>query len=59
MATTHSYECLQAAHEGVAKACLADEFRYVRLDRRADDIVAKTYPHEILGAAIEAGLEVR
>jgi hypothetical protein len=59
MATTHSYECLQAAHEGVAKAGLADEFRYVRLDRHGEDVIAKTYSHEILGAAIEAELEVR
>ena len=59
IATTHSYECLQAAYEGVAQANIADEFRYVRLDRLDKDIVATTYTHEILGAALERGWEVR
>lgn len=57
--TTHSYECLQAAYEGIAKAGLKDEFRYIRLDRTAEDIVAKTYSHAVLGAALERGWEVR
>jgi len=57
--TTHSYECLQAAYEGIAKAGLEDEFRYIRLDRTPNDIVAKTYSHAVLGAALERGWEVR
>lgn len=57
--TTHSYECLQAAYEGIAKAGLEDEFRYIRLDRTSQDIVAKTYSHAVLGAALERGWEVR
>lgn len=59
IATTHSYECLQAAFEGTANAGLSDEFRYVRLDRIGEDIIAKTYSHAMMGAAIERGWEVR
>ena len=57
--TTHSYECLQAAYEGIAKAGLENEFRYIRLDRTPQDIVAKTYSHAVFGAALERGWEVR
>lgn len=59
IATTHSYECLQAAHTGVAQANMSRDFRYIRLDRHEQDIVAKTYTHEVLGAAFARGWEVR
>ncbi len=59
IATTHSYECLQAAHEGVASAGLAHEFHYVRLDRTQKGIFPKNYSHAILGSALERGWEVR
>lgn len=59
IATTHSYECLQAAFEGTSNAGLSNEFRYIRLDRADEDIVARTYSHSMLGAAIERGWEVR
>lgn len=59
ISTTHSYECLQAAFEGTSNAGLADEFRYIRLDRNEQNIVAKTFTHPMIGAAIDRGWEVR
>ena len=57
IATTHSYECLEAAHKGLID--VADEFRYIRLDRKDDKITAKTSNYEMLGTAISSNLEVR
>lgn len=59
VATTHSYECLQAAYDGALQAGVENEFHYIRLDRHSDKIVAKTYLHEVLGAALQNGWEVR
>lgn len=59
MATTHSYECLQAAVAGVSLAGLPQEFRYIRLDQRDKDITATTYSHDELRTAVELGWEVR
>jgi predicted ATPase len=59
VATTHSYECLQAAAIGLAAANMREEFRYVRLDREGEDIVAKTYTHAMAEAAFERGWELR
>lgn len=58
-ATTHSYECLQAAYNGIAQADMAHEFRYIRLERNQQEIVAQTYTHDLLGAALSRGWEVR
>ena len=58
-ATTHSYECLQAAYNGIAQADMAHEFRFIRLERDKQDIIAKTYTHDLLGAALSHGWEVR
>ena len=57
-ATTHSRECIIAAHEAFS----GDEpydFRLHRLDRIDGDIRATSYDNETLEAAIEAGLEMR
>ena len=59
IATTHSYECLRAAYEGIAGANMSDELRYVRLDRSDGDIAATTYTHHELGTATDLGWEVR
>ncbi len=58
VATTHSYECLQAAHEGL-KGGAEEDFAYIRLDREGEEIVPKQYSYEILGAGLEQGWEVR
>ena len=57
-ATTHSYECIQAAHQVFAEDNGYD-FRLHRLDRFDEQIKAVTYEQETLEAATKAELEVR
>ncbi len=57
-ATTHSRECVQAAHEAFADSEPYD-FRLYRLERSNEHIVAKTYDQETLSTALESDLEVR
>lgn len=60
-ATTHSKECMEAAHR--AASTLADDpLRFMRLDRRMDDpakIVATTFGKEEMATAIEFNREMR
>jgi len=57
-ATTHSEECLRAAHRAFSKT---DEyqFRFHRLDRVNGETRAVTYDQEMLETAIQSGLEAR
>lgn len=55
--TTHSYECLRAGFEGLAG--YQDDFRYIRLDRKAEEITAKLFNYEMIGEAIKTSLEIR
>ena len=57
-ATTHSLECVTAAHE-VFSTTGPDDFRLHRLDRDADEIRTVTYGGSSLSAAIDSDLEVR
>jgi len=57
-ATTHSLECIVAAHRAFSKSERYD-FRLHRLERVNETIRAVTYDQETLEAAIETGLEVR
>jgi AAA15 family ATPase/GTPase len=57
IATTHSYECLEAAHKGLANR--PDDLRYIRLDRDDDVITAKTSNYDMLGSAIRHNMEIR
>ncbi len=57
-ATTHSEECIRAAHQAFAASEQYD-FALHRLERVKGAIRTVTYDQEILGAALEAGLEVR
>ncbi|MBE3123756.1 MAG: ATP-binding protein [Planctomycetes bacterium] len=57
-ATTHSYECIQAAKDGLA-GLLSPDFMYVLLDKTDKGIVPRLYPYDVLGAALDARLEVR
>lgn len=57
-ATTHSLECIVAAHEAHTKGDSYD-FRLHRLERTKEAIRVVTYDREVLAAAIETGLEVR
>jgi AAA15 family ATPase/GTPase len=55
--TTHSNECLRACFEGLAN--FQDDFRYIRLDRRDEEITAKLFNYKMMGEAINTSLEVR
>jgi len=55
--TTHSYECLQAAHEGLSE--MPDDFRYIRLDRKGEEVSAKLSNYDMISTAIKTNLEVR
>jgi len=59
-ATTHSFECIQAAHAAFAEINSYD-FRLHRLERTegTDDIQAVTFDRETMETALEAGWEVR
>jgi len=57
-ATTHSYECIEAANEGL-RGLLKPDFTYVLLDKTDRGIVPKCYPYDVLDAALEAHLEIR
>ena len=54
-ATTHSFECIEAAHETLAP----DDFRLHRLDLVDSNVRCVTYTPESIGAAIRHNLEVR
>lgn len=56
--TTHSYECLEAAYNGIS-GTLADDFSYIRIDRTRDKITAKCFDHDLLKVAIDTNMEVR
>ena len=60
-ATTHSRECMEAAHRAAA-SMKDDPLRFLRLDRRIDDpskIVATTFGKEEMQTAIEFNREMR
>ena len=58
VATTHSYECIQAARQGLEEL-LKPDFLYIRLDKSETGVVPKLYSFDVLGAAVESGWEVR
>lgn len=57
-ATTHSWECIQAAHRAFKDSPPYD-FRYSRLDRRGEDIVVKSFDERMLDTVEKSDLEVR
>lgn len=59
-ATTHSWECITAAHRAFAEESMYD-FRYLRLERSLENesIHAVGYDQETLDATIEMNLEAR
>lgn len=59
-ATTHSRECIRAAHEAFSANEELHDFRLYRLQRTPDNrIDAVKYDQDTLGIALETGLEVR
>lgn len=58
ISTTHSWECIKAAHEAFETSEMYD-FRLHRLDRNKDEIRVVTYDREMLNAVMVTDLEVR
>lgn len=56
--TTHSGECIRAAHDFFV-ACGSYDFAYHRLDRAAENIACVTFDREMLSTALATGLEPR
>lgn len=56
--TTHSYECLKLAVEGL-KEKFEKDFTYIRFERKDRFAVAKNYSYENLVAALDQNWEVR
>ena len=59
IATTHSYECVAGAVEGIEKADMKDEFCFFRLAQEGDGRVAYRYSEDLLQYALESDMEVR
>jgi hypothetical protein len=57
-ATTHSWECIEAAHHAFKEAG-PYEFRYYRLDRRDAEITVKSLDERMLDTVEKSDLEVR
>lgn len=57
-ATTHSWECLEHAHEAFSRDAHYD-LRLLRLDRVEDEVVPTSYDRDTMDAALELGVEVR
>lgn len=58
-ATTHDFECVQAAHQTFTHSEHNYDFRYHRLERVKDQIQAITYEQDMLETALKMGFEVR
>ena len=59
IATSHSYECISGALEGVKAAGQEDNFSYVRMDKGDKGIVPKVFCSEMLQRALVSDWEVR
>lgn len=57
-ATTHSYELIKAARNGL-KGGEEDALSFFRLDRENERIIARRFDFEMLDDAINSGLELR
>ena len=57
-ATTHSWECITAAHQSFAKTS-PDDFRLFRLEQIKGKIKAIAYDEEAINAALKFEMEVR
>ncbi|MDY6806906.1 MAG: AAA family ATPase [Cyanobacteriota bacterium] len=57
-ATTHSWECIQAAHEAFLTENSYD-FRYHRLGRVGGTIKTATYDRETIGTSVDMNFEMR
>ena len=58
IATTHSLECITAAHEALNKT-EKQEFAFYRLDRRDKEVKAVLFDSEMLDTSVEFGMDMR
>jgi len=56
-ATTHSYECIAAAHEAFSKD--SSDFKLYRLEKLDEEIVTKEFSNNDLETVFKAGFEIR
>ena len=59
IATTHSYECVAGAAEGIEKADMRDNFCFFRLAQEKEGRVAYRYSEDLLQYALESNVDVR
>ena len=59
IATTHSYECIEAAVEGVENAGMMDDFCLYRIERAEDGTRPVQYSGSLLRTAVNGYMEVR
>lgn len=59
IATTHSYECIVGAAEGIKKAGRSADFCYYRLDKNETGNYAYRYSDDLLQVAVTTDMEVR
>jgi AAA15 family ATPase/GTPase len=59
LATTHSYECISSALDGVKSEGASDIFAYTRLERDENGVCPKTFTCDMLEFALSSDLEVR
>ena len=57
--STHSYECIVGAIEGIESADMKDDFCYYRLERNENGSRSYRYSGELLRTAISVDMEVR
>lgn len=58
LCTTHSYECIEAAHEGIS-GDLAGDFSYVRIDRNDEIYRSLYFNHGMVATAVKNNIEIR
>lgn len=59
IATTHSYECIVGAVDGVGEAGRSSSFCFYRLDKKNTDNHVYRYSNDLLRAAVATDMEVR
>lgn len=59
IATTHSYECIKHAVDGIANAGMQDNFSLHRIDRIGEESRATQYSGDLVKDAVDSLMEVR
>lgn len=59
IATSHSYECIVGAVEGIGKAGMENNFRYYRIESSGDENRVFGYSGDLIRYAVDRNMEVR